>query len=100
MHIVRVVALRRLREFWEAGHADAEGPLRAWFRSVEKAAWTGYADVRAASSSVDQLGDKLIFNIGGNKDRLVVAVDYARSGVLVKWIGTHAEYDKLKVEEL
>lgn len=97
---MRVIALRRLRDFWEAGHADAEGPLRAWYAVSDRAEWQSFAEVRAELPMTDQVGDKLIFNIGGNKYRLIVAVDYGRHGLLVKWIGTHAEYDKLKVNEL
>jgi mRNA interferase HigB len=99
-YVVRVIALKRLREFWKAGHADAEGPLRSWYRIAEKASWMHFAEVRQELPSADQVGDKLIFNIAGNKYRLIAVVDYARSGVLIKWIGTHAEYDRLDVQGL
>lgn len=62
-----------------------------------KAAWASFADVRADFPSVDQAGDRLIFNIGGNKYRLVCLVDYERHGLLVRFIGTHAEYDRIDV---
>ena len=97
---MRVVALKRLRDFWERGHADAEGLLRAWYKVAEDANWSGFADVRRDFPSADQVGDKLIFNIRGNAYRLVVAVDYVRKGLLIKWLGTHAEYDRLDIEDL
>jgi mRNA interferase HigB len=97
---VRVVALSRLREFWEAVHADAEGSLRAWYRTCERAEWSCFADVKHHFGSADIIGDKAVFNILGNRYRLVAAIDFVRKGVLVKWIGTHVEYDRLEVSEL
>lgn len=77
-----------------------EGQLRAWYSSTDKADWSSFADVRANHPSADQVGEKLVFNIAGNRVRLVVAIDYVRKGVLVKWVGTHAEYDKIEVSKL
>ena len=89
-----------LRKFWEAGHADAETPLRLWYRTVDRADWGGFADVRREYKSVDQVGDRLIFNVGGNKYRLIVRVAYRERDLFVRWIGTHAEYDRLTRKEI
>lgn len=97
---MRTLALRALREFWEGGHADAEHPLREWFRFAERADWSSFADLRRDYPSADQVGDKVIFNIKGNRYRLIVQVNYAYRIVLVKWVGTHAEYDRLTAQEI
>jgi mRNA interferase HigB len=86
--------------FWEPGHADTENPLRLWYRAADRADWGSFAEVRTDFASVDQVGDRLIFDIGGNKYRLIVAVDYRYRQLFVRWIGTHAEYDRLTSERI
>jgi len=95
---MRIIARKTLRDFWEAGHADAEQPLKAWFAEAEKADWTTMADVKARyahASVVD--GERVVFNIGGNKYRLVAKIWFPGRAVWVKFVGTHAEYDSLDV---
>jgi len=96
---VQIIARRTLRLFWER-HPSAEVPLRNWYTTVSKAAWRGPADVkRAFGGTVDFVGDnRIVFDIGGNKYRLVVRVAYRFKRVLVKFVGTHAAYDKIDVE--
>jgi mRNA interferase HigB len=93
---MQVIALKRLRLFWER-HPQAEMPLRAWFAVVSKASWHGPADVKAQfGSAIDFVADnRVIFDIGGNKYRLAVHVAYSFNRVLVKFIGTHEEYNKI-----
>lgn len=93
---VQVIAQRPLRLFWEA-HPEAETPLRTWFAVVEKASWSSPADIKAQfGTTVDFVADnRVIFDIGGNKYRLIVFVAYKAFRVLVKFVGTHAEYDKV-----
>jgi mRNA interferase HigB len=98
---MRIIARKTLRDFWQAGHRDAESPLRAWFAEVEAAAWTSMASIRrhhATASVID--AERVVFNIGGNKYRLVVKVWFAGQTVWVKFVGTHAEYDALDVRRL
>jgi len=92
---VQIIALRTLRRFWEQ-HPQAETPLRAWFALVSKASWETPADVKGQyGATVDSVADnRVIFDIGGNKYRLIVRVSYQFKAVQVKFIGTHAEYDK------
>ena len=96
---MQVIARRTLVEFWER-HRQAEGPIRVWFAVVSKARWRTSADVkRQFGTTVDFVGDnRLIFDLGGNKYRLVVHVSYTFGRVLVKFIGTHAEYDRIDPE--
>ena len=96
---MQVIARRTLRQFCER-HPRAERPVRAWFAVVSKARWTGPADVkRQFGTSVDFVGDnRLIFDLGGNKYRLIVHVSYRFGRVLVKFVGTHADYDRIDSE--
>lgn len=78
-------------------HADSITPLLSWIKLVKLAKWHTPQDIRNAIRSADFLsGNRVIFNIGGNKHRLVVMVVYAQGRVYVLWIGIHAEYSKKK----
>ena len=96
---MQVIALRTLREFW-ARHPRAEGPIRAWVAIAMKARWAGQVEIkRQFGNTVDFVGDnRVIFDLGGNKYRLVVHVSFAFGRLLVKFIGTHAEYDRIDTE--
>lgn len=95
---MQIIARRTLRNFWEI-YPDAETPLVAWYKIVSKVEWTGPADVKALYGNADFVGDnRVIFNIGGNKYRLVVHIAYPFKRVLVKFIGTHKEYDAIDAE--
>jgi mRNA interferase HigB len=93
---MRIVARSTLMAFGRS-HADAKTPLEDWFRVCRKAAWTGPADAKTAfGTRVDILPrNRAVFDLGGNKYRLVTVILY-RSGIMyVRFIGTHAEYDKI-----
>jgi mRNA interferase HigB len=94
---VKIISRPKLREFWERdGCQDAKQPLLSWFKEVEKAEWKSSADVKRLYRSADFVGDgRIVFNIGGNKYRLVVWVKYSIRLVLIKWVGTHEEYDEI-----
>jgi mRNA interferase HigB len=96
---MQVIARRTLKQFWER-HQQAEGPSRAWYAIVTKARWRSPTDIkRQFGSTVDFVGDnRVIFDLGGNKYRLIVHVSYAFGRVLIKFIGTHAEYDRIDPE--
>jgi mRNA interferase HigB len=93
---VQIIAKRTLKQFWDI-HNQAQAPLRAWYATVSRADWAGPAEVKADfGASVDFVADsRLVFDIAGNKYRLVVHVAYPFKRVLVKVVGTHAEYDKI-----
>lgn len=98
---MQIIAKRTLVKFW-ARHAQAERPLRSWYGFVDKATWTGPAEVKAAfGTTVDFVADsRIVFDIGGNQYRLVVHVAYEYRRVLIKFVGTHAEYDRINVESV
>ena len=98
--IVRIIAKSRLRESWEK-HPDAKGPLRAWYSEVERAEWQTSGHVRDQYRSASIVGDdRVVFNIKGNRYRLVVWINYRKGVVYIKWFGTHAEYDRVDVEKV
>lgn len=99
--LLRIIARKTLQEFWEGGHADAEQPLRAWLAEASRAEWQTPADIKSRyphASIVD--AERVVFNIGGNKYRLVAKVWFAGQAVYVKFIGTHGEYDAIDVSQL
>jgi mRNA interferase HigB len=98
---MQVIARRTIRQFWER-HPRAEAPLRAWYGLVEKSEWTGPHDVKAMfGTTVDFIVDnRIIFDIGGNKFRLIVHVSYEYRRVLVKVVGTHSDYDRVDPERI
>jgi mRNA interferase HigB len=90
---MHVISKKALRQFWKL-HPDAEQPLRRWFKVVRAADWQSFAEVRAVYASADQVGRFTVFNIGGNKYRLIVAVHYNRGKLYIREVLTHAEYDR------
>jgi mRNA interferase HigB len=96
---VQIVAKRTLKLFWDR-HPREEELLRAWHATVSRSAWSGPADVKAEfGATVDFVADnRLIFDIGGNRYRLIVHVDYPHERMLVKFVGTYEEYDKIDAE--
>ncbi len=95
---MRIVALKTLREFW-ARHPDAEQTLRAWHDEVSRAQWSTPADVKAQFGHASILkGRRVVFNIKGNDYRLVAALAYHTGLVFIKFVGTHAEYDRINAE--
>ena len=90
---MHILSLSRLREFW-ARHPDAEASLRSWYRVVKQARWQRFTDVRAHYGSVDQVGKFTVFNIAGNKYRLITVIHFNTGRVYVRRVLTHAEYDR------
>lgn len=96
---MRIIAKKTLREFWEL-HPDAEESLLAWYREVEKEDWSKPSQVKDKYRSASFVGERVVFNIKGNDYRLIVWINYPYRIVYVRFIGTHTEYDKIKVEEV
>src|ERR1035437_5441475 len=99
---MRIILRRALREFWEQpGRGDSAQALKAWFHETERADWATPAAVKALYRSASIVGNnRVVFNIAGNKYRLVVQINYQYRMVYVRFVGTHREYDKIKVEEV
>ena len=90
---MHIIAKPALVEFW-AKHADAESPLLAWYRTMASEVFADFNDLRATFGSADYLDGLTVFNIGGNKYRLIAAIHYNRHKVFIRAVLTHAEYDR------
>jgi mRNA interferase HigB len=90
---MKLISNRVLREF-AARPSDAEAPLQAWRRLIEKGDFANFAALRAVFASADKVGNQIVFNIGGHKFRLIAAVLFSPQQVFVKAVLTHADYDK------
>ena len=97
---MRVVAKKILREFWEK-HADSENQLKIWFQEASKANWSGPNDIKSEypKASILQAG-RVVFNICGNKYRLIVHINYLRKWVFIRFIGTRVDYDNIDAEKI
>lgn len=89
---MHLISMKKLRDFWKL-HRDAMGALRGWGKIVQHAQWHSFADIRKVYASADQVGRFIVFNIGGNKYRLIAAIHFNRGKVYVRHILTHREYD-------
>jgi mRNA interferase HigB len=93
---MRIIARRTLREFVAKDQPAVKAAPDAWFAEARRARWQSSADVRRFYASAGVVGsDRVVLK--GNDHRLVVAIDYEKAIVWIKWIGTHAEYDKVDV---
>lgn len=92
---MRVISRRTLKDFWER-HADAEQSLKAWFHEARGSRWKSFSEIKARYRSADVLpGNRVVFNVKGNTYRLVVHLHYKTGIVFIRFIGTHAEYDRI-----
>lgn len=95
---MRVIAVATLKAFW-ARHPDAEQSLKAWFDEAQAASWTSPHDIKTQYRSASILKDgRVVFNIAGNKYRLVVSVAYGTRIVFIKFIGDHKRYDRVNAQ--
>lgn len=98
---MRIIALSTLKAYWKEhpGYRDAEQPVLAWYRMAKIANWRAPADVKAAFGTASVLKDgRVVFNIAGNKYRLVVWINYDFGVVYVRFIGTHRQYDAIDAQ--
>ena len=90
MHIISRSALK---DFWD-DHPDSEAPLKAWFKVVGATKYETFGQLKKTFRSADKVGDKVVFNIGGNKYRLITVIHFKYGKVYVRHVLTHKEYDK------
>ena len=97
---LRVIAKKILRDFW-GKHSDSQQQLKAWFQEASKAKWKNPNEVKTEYPSASILPDnRIVFNIKGNNYRLIVKVNYDYQILWIRFIGTHAEYDKVNAEKI
>lgn len=100
---MRVIALSTLKAFWdtESSRQDAKEPLLAWYRHALAADWVSPNDIKAQFKNASILRDgRVVFNIAGNKYRLVVWINYPYRVVYIRFVGSHAEYDKIDAQKV
>jgi len=103
MGVMRIIAKRTLREFWEASpkYADARASLEAWHKEVAEADWENPQQVKSQFRHASILKDsRVVFNIKGNNYRLVTKINYPYRVVYVRFVGTHKQYDEIDVETI
>ena len=100
--VMRVIALSTLKAFLESSrYADAREPVMAWHRQARAADWSTPADVKRDMGTASILKDgRVVFNIAGNKYRIVVWINYPYRVVYIRFIGTHEQYDKINAQAI
>jgi len=97
---VRIISVKTLREYYDK-NKETENPLKAWHQEVKREDWNIPQDVKAKYRSASIIGgNRVVFNIKGNKYRLVTKINYKMKVVYIRFIGTHKEYDKINAEEI
>lgn len=94
---MRIISHKKLKDFYEQeGNSGAQTALERWYEITEQSDWRNFADIKATFPATDYVGNQhYVFNISGNKYRLVVVIQFTISRVYVRFVGTHAEYDKI-----
>ena len=97
---MRVIAKKILRDFW-AKHLDCEQQLKSWYNEAEYATWKNPNEIKREYPSASILEDnRIVFNIKGNNYRLIIKINYHYQMIWIRFIGTHAEYDKINANEI
>lgn len=92
----RIISIKQLREFWSDRFPDSEQALKAWYAEAKNANWQGPTDIKAQYGNASILkGGRVVFNICGNKYRLIVKINFPASIVYIRFVGTHKEYDAI-----
>jgi mRNA interferase HigB len=99
---MRIISRKALRQFWERReNADVEQPLKAWFREASKADWSTPSEIKLKYRSASLIGkNRVVFNIAGNKYRLVVKINYPYRVIYIRFVGTHRQYDQIDATEI
>ncbi|MEO6191107.1 MAG: type II toxin-antitoxin system HigB family toxin [Saprospiraceae bacterium] len=96
----RIIAKKTLRDFWEK-HKDCEEYLRTWYNTAKNSNWKSPGDIKRSYSHASILEkNRVVFNIKGNSYRLIVKFNYERQWAFIRFIGSHAEYDKINAETI
>jgi mRNA interferase HigB len=88
-----VISKRTLREFWEI-HPQAKEPLSVWFRVLERSKFADFNAIKATFGTADYVAPYTVFNVGGNKFRVITAIHYNRNRIYVRHVFTHSAYDR------
>ncbi|BBJ32055.1 toxin RelE [Rickettsia asiatica] len=98
---MRIISIKKLKDFWEQGYANSEQPLKVWYQIFKKENFTTPNEIKLLFPSCSIINNnRIIFNISGNKYRLITHIRYDLQIVYIRFVGTHAEYDKINVKEI
>jgi len=99
---MRIFVRKTLKEFWElSDYKDSEQPLKAWYDEAHKAVWKTPNDIKLQYKHASILKNgRVVFNIHGNKYRLIVKINYDFEFIYIRFIGTHKQYDKINANEV
>ncbi len=95
---MHIITRKRLNDF-AALHPDAKSALQQWYKRVKDQSFQNFAELRKVFPAADQVGKLTVFNIGGNKVRLIAAIHYNRQKIYIRAVLTHSEYDEGKWKE-
>jgi mRNA interferase HigB len=92
-----IISLKTLKEHWEkTGREDSEQPLKSWYQEMKQVSWKNPNEVKIQYKNASIVGDnRIVFNVSGNKYRLIVKVNYEAQWMFIRFVGTHKEYDKI-----
>ena len=97
---MRVISRKTLKEFWDQ-HPDAQQPLQAWYHDAKQAVWKSSADIKDVFRNASFVANnRVVFNIKGNKYRLIVAIQYEYGIVYIRFVGTHREYERIDASRI
>jgi mRNA interferase HigB len=97
---LRIVSKKILREFWDK-HSDSQQQLKSWYQEASNIIWKSPKDIKKGYPNASFLaGNRVVFNIKGNTYRLIVRINYDYSMVWIRFIGTHAQYDKIDANKI
>jgi len=99
---MRIISVKKIKDFWlDRKYRDSEQSLKAWYHEVKKDKWKNHSDIKNKYKSASILNNnRIVFNIRGNKYRLIVAINYKLEVVFIRFIGTHEEYNKINAKEI
>jgi mRNA interferase HigB len=98
---MRIISVKKLKDFWNAGYADAEQPLKVWYQICKQQDFLDPNEIKCLFSSASFLNNnRIVFNISGNKYRLITHIRYDIKIIYIRFIGTHAEYNKVNAKEV
>lgn len=100
---MRIIARKTLIQFWESHpkYDDAQAPLEAWYQEAKRASWSNPAEIKEQYRNASILkSGRVVFNIGGNKYRLVVFINFSKQIVYIRFVGTHKQYDQIDAETI
>jgi mRNA interferase HigB len=98
---MRIISIKKLKDFWQSGYADSEQPLKCWYQIFKKEVFEDSHAIKRLFPSASIVGNnRVVFNISGNKYRLIVQVRYDLQIVFIRFVGTHSEYDKINAKEV